>query len=67
MGNKMTQKTALKSQKTKSEEVEALRRLTVVLPTSLHRRLKVEAVKSDQTMAEIVKECIEHYLRNKEG
>ena len=65
----MTKKIAIKSPKFKPESGtewvsnrEGTKRLTIDVPLSLHAELKITSVKSEQTMGEIVRNCIEKYL-----
>ncbi len=49
------------------EDRETIKRLTFDVTTSLHKRLKYESVKSSQTMGDIVRNCLEKYLAQKES
>lgn len=44
---------------------EEIKRLTIDVSSSLHTQLKMDSVKNGKAMGEIVRECIEQYLRNK--
>lgn len=41
---------------------EVSKRLTIDVPVSLHSRLKIEAVKSGMTMADLVRQSLERVL-----
>jgi len=43
-------------------EKEQLTRLTIDLPSSLHRQLKLAAVSQGKSMKEIILECVEREL-----
>jgi hypothetical protein len=70
---KMAKKITIKSPKEriiKSEEWvanrEGTKRLTFDVPLSLHAQLKIASVKYGQTMGNIVNECLNSYLSDKE-
>jgi len=65
----MAKKVAMKNRKAKPKTSrdwvvnrEGNKRLTIDVPLSLHARLKIASVEHDQTMGEIVRDCIERYL-----
>ena len=45
---------------------EGMKRLTIDVPLPLHARLKITSVKNGQTMGEIVRNCIEKHLEEKD-
>lgn len=45
---------------------EGMKRLTIDVPLSLHSRLKIASVKYDQTMGDLVRDCLTNYLVEKE-
>lgn len=46
---------------------EASKRLTIDVPVSLHSRLKIEAVKSGMSMADLVRQALENVLEAPES
>ncbi len=45
---------------------EGTKRLTIDVPLSLHARLKIASVKQELTMGEMVRDCLDEYLIDKE-
>ncbi len=45
-----------------SDDSKTIKRLTLDMPASLHRRLKIKALEDDVPMAEMVREWIEQRL-----
>mgnify|MGYP000707545840 CR=1 FL=1 len=43
------------------------KRITVIVPKEIHRALKMEAVKHDTTVSNIVRELIERWLAEQEN
>ncbi len=69
----MTKKISIKNPKTKSESAEdwvssreGMKRLTIDVPISLHTRLKIASIKHGQTMGDMVRNCIDQYLTEKD-
>lgn len=50
------------AEKTLSDGSKIIKRLTLDMPASLHRRLKIKAIENDVPMAEMVREWIEQRL-----
>ncbi|HIJ30882.1 MAG: hypothetical protein HOK37_10680 [Gammaproteobacteria bacterium] len=50
------------AEKTLSDDSKSIKRLTLDMPASLHRRLKIKAIENDAPMAEMVREWIEQRL-----
>ena len=70
----MPKKVAIKNPRSKAESAqdwvssrEGTKRLTIDMPASLHSRLKIASVKHGQTMGDMVRECIDKYLTEKEA
>jgi hypothetical protein len=67
----MTKKITIKNPKISPETAdnwvdnrENRKRLTIDIPASLHTKLKIMAVKRDETMAEIICNVLEEKLKN---
>ena len=50
------------TEKKQSGDSKTIKRLTLDMPSSLHRRLKLKAIEDDIPMAEMVREWIEQRL-----
>lgn len=50
------------AEKKQSGDPKSIKRLTLDMPSSLHRRLKLKAIEDDIPMAEMVREWIEQRL-----
>jgi len=50
------------AEKKQSDDSKTIKRLTLDMPASLHRRLKIKALEDDVPMAEMVREWIEQRL-----
>ena len=69
----MKKKVAIKSPRTKLEPVQedwvssrtGTKRLTIDVPTSLHAELKIASIKNNQTMGEMIRDCLQKYLADK--
>ena len=48
--------------KTTASDSRAIKRLTLDMPASLHRRLKIKAIENDVAMAEMIREWIEQRM-----
>lgn len=66
----MTKKIEIKNPKSKPETAddwvntrEKKKRLTIDIPVSLHKKLKISAVKKEETMAEIICTILEEKLK----
>ena len=65
----MVKKVSIKNPKAKPESAkewvanrEAMKRLTIDVPASIHARLKIASAKNSETMGDIVRNCITSYL-----
>lgn len=70
----MVKKISIKNPKDKPESAEewvsnreGIKRLTIDVPLSLHARLKIASVKHGVTMGNMVRDCIDKYLIEKES
>ena len=69
----MTKKISIKNPKAKPASPEAwvssregTKRLTIDVPLSLHTRLKIASIKHSLTMGDMVRDCLDKYLPEKE-
>ena len=54
------------SKKNKPSKTDTYKRFTIDLPSKLHRKIKMKAIKTEKTMKQIVCECLDKHIRGVE-